>query len=405
MLDVEKRKFSPKSIERLKQITLNLFLLIISIALVFFSLEVFLRLAAEEAEQGYLKTQESLRRESEFVFYEFDPYLGWGNKPLAEGSFATPDSKTFVRINSKGLRDREYEYAKPAGVYRIIVLGDSFAWGYGVGQGKNFADLLEEQLGASVEVINAGVSGYGTDQELLFLEREGMKYQPDLVIVAFATNDFTLDNKSGRHGYYQKPYFVIENEQLKVENYPVPELKAGEWDELLKNWRPEEKTAKRKGLKGFLKHQTKTYPFLSQGFKNMRYSLLRNLSRNPTFGRFFNQIRLELSKEDADLEVTREILLRMKEVASSGRARLAVFSVPYKSALEKLPNPYIQDFLDFFESKGIPSFYPYDIFYTKFRAGDKLFLNHDDHWNEFGHALAAEALRDFLTKKKLIPNS
>ena len=410
MLDTQERKSQFRYVSKPKNILQNMFLLFLSVAVFVVGLEIALRVLVARAERTQLKQQETLRRESEFVFYEFDRYLGWKNKPLAEGSFATPDSKTFVRINSKGLRDQEYEYAKPAGVYRILVLGDSFAWGYGVEQGKNFTDRLEELLNKSVagnlvEVINAGVSGYGSDQELLLLEREGMKYQPDLVLVAFATNDFTLDNKSGRHGYYLKPYFSVEGGQLKVMNYPLADVTAGEWEDLLKNWKPEEKAENRKGFKGFLKYQTKTYPFLSQGLKDMRYSILRSLSRNPAFGRVFNQTRIDLSKEDIDLKVTKKIFMKMKEIASSGNAQLAVFVVPYKSALEKLPNPHIQDFLDFFQSNEIACFYPYDIFYKKFKSGEKLFLNHDDHWNENGHMLAAEALRDFLVEQGLIPVS
>ena len=410
MLGTQERKSQFRYLLKLKSLLQNMLLLFLSMSVVAVGLEIALRILAARAEQTQLKQQETLRRESEFVFYEFDRYLGWKNKPLAEGSFATPDSKTFVRINSKGLRDEEYEYAKPPGVYRILVLGDSFAWGYGVEQGNNFSDQLEELLNKSaagnlVEVINAGVSGYGTDQELLLLEREGMKYQPDLVLVAFATNDFTLDNKSGRHGYYLKPYFSVEGGQLKAKNYPLADVTAGEWDDLLKNWKPEEKTEKRKGFKGFLKYQTKTYPFLSQGFKDMRYSMLRSLSRNQAFGKVFNQMRIDLSKEDIDLEVTKKIFLKMKEITSSGNAQLAVFVVPYKSALEKLPNPYLQDFLDFFQSNEIAGFYPYDIFYEKFKSGEKLFLSHDDHWNENGHMLAAQTIRDFLVEQGLIPVS
>jgi|GEM_PF-490995 len=387
---------------RLKSAVQNIVLLFCSILFFLIGLEIILNILAVRFEKAHLKQQEILRRESEFIFYEYDRYLGWKNKPGAEGYFTTPDSKTFVRINSKGLRDKEYDYKKPEGIFRILVLGDSFTWGYGVEQGKNFTDRLEELLSASVEVINAGVSGYGTDQELLLLEREGMKYEPDLILVAFASNDFMLDNQSGHHGYYLKPYFIIENGELKPMNELLPELNSGQWEEILKNWKPDEKTEKRKGLKGFLKYRTKTYPFLSEGLKNLRYSVVRNLSMNPTTEKWFSDLRLKLNREDINLDVTKKIFLRMNETAVKGGAKLAVFVVPYKSALEKLPNPHIYDFLDFFKNAGIPAVYPYESFHREFKRSKKLFLNQDDHWTEEGHELAAESLKAFLEAGDLL---
>ncbi|MGB0579989.1 MAG: SGNH/GDSL hydrolase family protein [Limisphaerales bacterium] len=125
--------------------------------------------------------------------YLFDPVLGWRNIPHFEAStFGYP-----LSINSKGLRDREYPYEKPAGVKRILVLGDSFAWGYGVGDEHIFTEVLEEKLAGGEQkwdVINAGVSGYGTDQEYLFLKNEGLKYQPDVVLLAFYLRNDPVNN-------------------------------------------------------------------------------------------------------------------------------------------------------------------------------------------------------------------
>lgn len=125
--------------------------------------------------------------------YLFDPVLGWRNIPYFKAStFGYP-----LSINSKGLRDREYPYQKPAGVKRILVLGDSFAWGYGVGDEHIFTEVLEEKLASGEqkwEVINAGVSGYGTDQEYLFLKNEGLKYEPDIVLLAFYLRNDPVNN-------------------------------------------------------------------------------------------------------------------------------------------------------------------------------------------------------------------
>ena len=154
----------------------NSLLLSCSLVFVLIVLEIVLRILLYKQDDIFLKKQRSLRRDSEFVFYKYDRFLGWKNKPLSEGYFTMPDSTTFVKINSKGLRDKEYQYDKQRGVFRILVLGDSFTWGYGVELKEIFTERLENMLGKNVEVLNAGVTGYGTDQEMLFLEQEGLKY-------------------------------------------------------------------------------------------------------------------------------------------------------------------------------------------------------------------------------------
>jgi hypothetical protein len=95
-------------------------------------------------------------------FWIYDSLLGWAHQPGQENLFTTKQFHTNVRINREGLRDREHSYERTNNTRRILVIGDSFAWGYGVEEDQRFSQLLETSLG--VEVINAGVSGYSTDQ-------------------------------------------------------------------------------------------------------------------------------------------------------------------------------------------------------------------------------------------------
>jgi hypothetical protein len=123
-------------------------------------------------------------------FWEPDPLLGARLTPGKSGWW-TQEEREFVipiRINSHGLRDVEHEYAKPAGVYRVLVLGDSFIEAMHVPLEATFGRRLESELaksGRRVEVVSAGVSGYGTAGAVLFFEREGVRYDPDLVLLAF----------------------------------------------------------------------------------------------------------------------------------------------------------------------------------------------------------------------------
>lgn len=114
------------------------------------------------------------------------------------GTFRTPAFTTELRINSKGLRDVERSYEKPAKVYRILALGDSMTFGWGVEAEETYVSLLEKclstRLGWRFEIINAGIPGAGTQIELDYLLREGMKYEPDLVLLGFFIGNDLDDN-------------------------------------------------------------------------------------------------------------------------------------------------------------------------------------------------------------------
>jgi lysophospholipase L1-like esterase len=107
-------------------------------------------------------------------------------------------------INSAGFRDYEYEEAKPEGTYRIVVLGDSTTAGNGVQDvDKTYTKILEKlqnrdsSIGMHYEVLNLGVGGYHTMQEVETLRVKGLKYRPDLVLLTFCVNDFNLHGDGG----------------------------------------------------------------------------------------------------------------------------------------------------------------------------------------------------------------
>jgi hypothetical protein len=114
-----------------------------------------------------------------------DPNLGFVHAPNTSAFLMGVD----VRINSQGLRDREYSLTKPAGVYRVLMLGDSTTLGWGVKAADTAAKVLERELGPRFEVINAGVGNYGTVQEFTYYETRGRLFHPDLVILQYFIND------------------------------------------------------------------------------------------------------------------------------------------------------------------------------------------------------------------------
>lgn len=125
-------------------------------------------------------------------------FAGWALPPNAWLSVANPDSgrPTNFRTNSRGWKDRERDLAKPEGTFRIVALGDSYTFGVVPIEQQYTTQLeaiLQERGWPHCEVISLGVSGWGTDQSLETLIHEGLRYQPDLVLYQFCSNDL-LEN-------------------------------------------------------------------------------------------------------------------------------------------------------------------------------------------------------------------
>lgn len=102
------------------------------------------------------------------------------------------------RINSMGMRGPEVQPVKPPGIFRILGLGDSFAFGTGVREEDTFLRRLEQSLngsgGARYQVLNTGTPGYNTRDEILSLEQRWLGLDPDLVLIAFYLNDAYSDS-------------------------------------------------------------------------------------------------------------------------------------------------------------------------------------------------------------------
>lgn len=104
---------------------------------------------------------------------------------------------TSATFNSLGLNSAEHSYLPAPNVLRVLVLGDSATEALQVERPQSFSEQLQVMLrgdGRQVEVINAGHSGYGTDNELLFLQNEGIRYRPDVVLLAFNLQNDIAEN-------------------------------------------------------------------------------------------------------------------------------------------------------------------------------------------------------------------
>jgi len=124
-----------------------------------------------------------------------------GNSPNETYVHTSPEYRVEISTNDRGVRTNgPIPYEKPDGVRRIVVLGDSFTMGYGASLEQTYHAQLAQALekrGAPVEIINLGVSGHGNTEELITLKEEGLKYQPDLVLVGWHFTDYWDNVRSG----------------------------------------------------------------------------------------------------------------------------------------------------------------------------------------------------------------
>ncbi|MDP6502035.1 MAG: SGNH/GDSL hydrolase family protein [Planctomycetota bacterium] len=168
------------------------------------------------------KLSQVIRIDERNLCYRHDADLGWF--PIENSELEFTASRTFhIRHNSLGFRDDEFG---PKEKPRIAFIGDSFVWGFDVDEEERFTELIQKEISVW-QILNLGVSGYGTDQELLLLAEYYDQLKPDIVFLIF---DLSLDNDTGdnrtnlRYGGYYKPYFVEkEGGSLQVKGVPVPD--------------------------------------------------------------------------------------------------------------------------------------------------------------------------------------
>jgi hypothetical protein len=350
--------------KNIRGILINLSLVIISTLLALFMSEIALRL------MGLDPLYVSPERDR---FWKYDSLLGWANEPGREGIFETPQFRTVVRINKNGLRDRWHPYERQNDIERILVLGDSFAWGYGVEESERFSQLLEKSL--NVEVINAGVSGYSTDQELLWYRSEGIKYESDLVILVMAGNDVGDNDRDIVSTIYYKPKFVLEEGQLVLQGYPVPKT-----------------SPQGRFIYSLSQHSAVAY-FLIQRY----FDLVSLYSKFKVNSDHANSSIANISAEREDFTLTIALLDEMRNIAESRNAKFMI--VATDRWWDSTSGGTYKDFIRTLQSEG---FLVLDVESMLGFDPTEMLIPNDGHWNQSGHEFVAEKIKAFIERSRLL---
>ena len=376
---------------RFKNYLLNVFLVLCGILVSLILIEIGLRIFAPQPK--YYNPQ---------YLFTIDEDLGYTLTPNFKGKMRTPESTSTIKINSKGLRDYEHKKKK---AFTILGLGDSFTFGTGVELEDTYLwrleDILNKKHGNMYEIVKAGVPGYGTDQEYIFLKNKGLEYKPNLVIIGFYIND-VLDSIT--------PDFTV------IDGYAVPSQKMREHF---------------KGKKLSLKRK------LSVLVNELHISsfIINRLSTNPFFKKLFLKLiekskgkegsRLKLYSQDYNYEImkawakTQEYLKMIEDETKRNGGRVLVVYIPerqqvyddqWKRVVKQYdlknksydvlyPNKTLKNFC---EKENI-AFLDLTKSLRKNANKEELYFTMDPHLNSNGHEYIAKSIYRKLIEDMIIP--
>jgi hypothetical protein len=218
-----------------------------------------------------------------------------------------------VRFNAFGMRDRERTLKKAQGTKRVLVLGDSFMEALQVSFEDSFPSLLESGLrtrvGRDVEVVNVGVGGWGQDDQLAYLRKHGLAFEPDLILIAMTMHNDVFDNLKER-------FHTLVDGQL-VER---PAARISEWE--YQSLR----------LKGFFASRSHLWQLLRK-VKNLREIRILAAALDDHVAQLVGK-----DEKPQELErgwaLTFELFKEIRDIGKGAGARTAIMLIPLRLQLE-----------------------------------------------------------------------
>lgn len=334
-------------------------------------------------------------------FFEYDETLGWKGKAFASGTYRGLGYAFSVRLNSQGLREREVPFEKTKDTLRIMILGDSQTWGLGVESEERFSEVLERLLretGRNVEVLNFGMTGYGTDQELLLFRRLGVQYHPDIVIVGFYWNDLFENLLSMTYGYPKPQFIEGPAGSLELSNIPVPKKtqearRSNEPTKALKD------KVKDDGIwnntKFWMTTNLFTYRLVADAIRQStllyQFSVSAGIAGGP-----------RRDPESKEWRITRRLLGRLKEAVKDNGSNFLVLVIPERADLETSTHSLKRRLID--DMRNLPCL---DLVPALRRAGlaDALYYRNDIHLTAGGHRVIGQAIFEYLIQSHALDRS
>ena len=357
-----------------------------------------------------------------------DPAVGVRHVPHTRAPMGSESGgPVTVRINSRGYRGPEHAWDAPAR-FRILGLGDSFAFGFGVKEEDTYLARLERALAAGrVEVINAGLAGMGPDNEARLLAADGPGLRPDLVLVGFFVGNDLIDAATG-----------VARTRLRNGALVVPDAILERWYRPLRPGRilPQPLARPASGgldlplpFKDVLRKHSHLYRLVTG-----RVGRLQTAWRGPRAGAAtstpvaeFNPFAQEAfclrsypPEFDDAWAKAKDALGQIKAWCDGHGARLAVVAIPTEAQVDPQRWEAVRqrfrlndDDFDLEKPQGILAAFasengiPFIDLLPPLRAarptGGPLYFKTDIHWTPRGHAVAADEIQRRLDASGLLP--
>jgi hypothetical protein len=277
-----------------------------------------------------------------------------------------------------GLRGGEIAWHKPEGSTRVIVLGDSYAFGLGVDEEHTFVRQLETFLNArfpedsEYQVINMGVTGYATDQEYILFQEIGMRLAPDLVILVVCDNDFLANTENFAYRRYYKPFFELDTRgDVVLRGSPVPRL------------------SRRQRIKLFLGQESTLWNFVRSRKSNSLAPILD-----------FFEVDTPRPSGMSQIQITTRLVAEIADRAEAAGARFLTINTAHRG--ERTPlfhemRPQLERLR--IHQLGLEEF----LERARTDAPGMLWdFGEDKHWNRDAHRLAAEIVSGHLFRHGLL---
>ena len=408
--------------ENLRKVLVNFGLVLMGIAIFFIILEIGLALNIPFlGYEGFYKIESG-----ESLYYQ---EIGFGTNSNRVVEHTTSEYRVIYRFNSLGFRDKEHTLTKDSNTFRIVVLGDSFSFAQGVPFEQSFPYLLEQKLNSNpsipekIEIINLGMWGFGTDREYLTLKYIGLKYHPDLVILAFYTGNDVRNNYAEFENRYShvyqdenislnmRPFFII-NETGELKELPFqPQITYDERSSIISNI-----------LRKFLRKFRSPYYLRSkiENFRQQKVSKGYKVNNVP-IGYYVYASDYPADWQEA-WNITRALILKVDKESNENGAQFILVSLTnpeqvhseyWSECLETYPEMKNMEWdlekpekilMDFSAENNITYLQLSPLFkeYVN-RTNEKVHGHYDRHWNANGQRLAAELMYDKLIEEQLVP--
>jgi hypothetical protein len=296
--------------------------------------------------------------------------------------FAGAHFSAKVSQNAEGLRDRHHPYDRTPGRRRILVLGDSFVWCWGVEHAECFTTLMEAAL-PDTDVVNAGVPAYSTAQEMLLYEREGRRYGADLVLLVVVPND-PWENVAG-----PGPRFRLDGERLVETNVPAPRRKGPALEWLQAHSR-------------VFAHGDYLVALVTRSIGDRMAGWRALATVAPGDGTPSPPPQPALaattpSRPDPSWAVTAALLDRLAADVQRDGARFAL-------AFEAMPKPMREWLHGVCAARGIPCVDLGPALWAAHQRGEQVRLEGDPHVAPAGQRVVAATLLEFLAREGLLPD-